>query len=148
LGNSLPGDTPQYMDSKFKPQAMDIITQWFKALTASCTGEAVYCRQQPGVFIHHQWSMGIILVAFGIGFIPLDIHHYIFPAELFKILRHIFGIGPDFIFPHTGTIAIPAIPSHWRGLSKLSGHSPSSFFINQNNPLLIFYILFSLKTMD
>src|SRR5690554_154175 len=45
LGYSLARNTPQNVDSEFQSQAMDIISQWFKTLTISCTGKTVYCWQ-------------------------------------------------------------------------------------------------------
>ena len=107
-----PGQAAHDVDAEFEPQGMHIIRQGLEALAVRRAGEAVLCWQQAAETVHHHVGEGLVSVGLGGGLIPLNVHHYVFPAVVFQVLRHVVGVSAYRVLGHRRAVAVPAVPAH------------------------------------
>ena len=94
---------------------MNIIRNGLEALAACGGRESALIWNEAGIFIHAQRSEFFIIECVGIRLGPADIADDIFPAEFFKIGRHVVCGGKKLFFIDGHSVAIPRIPAHRRG---------------------------------
>ena len=119
------GHSAHDVDAELQPQAVDIVRQRFEARAVRGAGEAVDRGGQPAVFIHGQLGKRLVAVVDGGGLVPLDVHHDVFPAEGFQLLRHVLRVAADDALRDGCTVAVPAVPAHGRCLRD---HETPPFF--------------------
>ena len=116
----LAGHAAHDVDAELKPQRMDVLRQRPKALAALCRGEAVHRRDHPAVFVDADVAIGRVLRILRLRVKPEDIHHHIFPSVAAHMPGDVFCVAAHLLFGHGRSVAVPAVPSHRRGLGNFN----------------------------
>ena len=97
---------------------MNIICKRLKAFSSLTARKTVGSRNLAGKLINTKTTEWNVLNSFGITITcirvrPLNINYNIFPAKLFKIFCHVFGICTNLIFVYHCVVIVVTVPAHW-----------------------------------
>ena len=87
-----PWHSPHNMNAEFQAHFVDLIRQQSESPSPGCAGKPVLRGDKPAEAVHPELRKRVIFMAVRVRSRPLDIHNNIFPAILFQVLCHIFGV--------------------------------------------------------
>src|ERR1035441_7866958 len=93
---------------------MDVIRERFEPASIYGRGELFRCGNQTAELIHGKSGAWLVVVALGVGFIPLNIHDDVIPPVHLEVGSHEISLLPDLRLSNRGAETIPAIPPHRR----------------------------------
>jgi len=117
--NRFLGDAPHDVDAEFQAFGMYVISQRLEAHTVGGRGEFLESWCQSSVFIHGQRSSWPVVMAFRLGFVPLDVDGQIGVAAGQQVFSHRISLCFNLLFGDRGAVYIPTVPTQRRRGGKL-----------------------------
>ena len=130
--NRLPRYAAQYVYAEFKPHRVNCVGQRLKACAALSRGEAVLSGHLAAVLVHAELGQVAVLGALCARLAPFDVHGHVLPAVYFKVVSHEARVGQHLVLAHARAVAVPAVPTHRRGLQKRIAHYSALTFAKYN----------------